>query len=99
MKYLGSERVVTSDFSSHKTAEDYAGNHLSDISITGSGKVTKIINSFKSHEDSINYNSYLNNRNVWKDGNYYNCISIPHLPQAHCELPAHNRKSVLFLCA
>lgn len=76
MKYLGSERVVTSDFSSHKTAEDYAGNHLSDISITGSGKVTKIINSFKSHEDSINYNSYLNNRNVWKDGNYYNCISI-----------------------
>lgn len=76
MKYLGSERIVTNSFSSHKTAEDYAGDHKSNISINGSGKVIKVINNFKSHEDSINYNDYLNNRNNWKDGNYYNCISI-----------------------
>jgi hypothetical protein len=76
MIYLGSERIVTNDFSSHSTAEDYSGNHLSNVSIIGSGKVIKVINSFHSHEDSINYNDYLNNKNSWKDGNYYNCISI-----------------------
>lgn len=76
MIYLGSERIITNTFSSHSTAEDYSGTHLSNISIVGSGKVIKIINSFHSHEDSINYNDYLNNRDTWKDGNYYNCISI-----------------------
>ncbi len=76
MIYLGSSRVITNDFSTHKTAEDYAGNHQSDISIVGSGRVIKIVNRFTSHEDSINYNNYLNNKNIWKDGTYYNCISI-----------------------
>ena len=76
MNYLGSERVITNSFTSHNTAEDYAGNHKSNVSFNGYGKVIKIINYFHSHEDSINYNNYLNNRNNWKDGNYYNCVSI-----------------------
>ncbi len=76
MIYLGSSRIITNSYSSHKTAEDYAGEHQSNISICGSGRVIKIINRFQSHDDSINYNSYLNNKNNWKDGNYYNCISI-----------------------
>ncbi len=74
--YLGSNRVVTNPFSSHVTAEDYAGDHKSNVSINGVGIVTKIINRFTSHEDSINYNDYINNRSSWKDGNYYNCVSL-----------------------
>lgn len=76
MNYLGSSRVITNSFSNHGTAEDYAGNHKSNISIIGSGRVVKIINRFVSHEDSINYNDYLNHKNYWQDGVYYNCISI-----------------------
>lgn len=76
MNYLGSNRVITNPFSSHLTAEDYAGEHKSLVSICGKGKVTKVIQKFKSHEDSINYNDFLNNKSTWKDGNYYNCISI-----------------------
>ena len=76
MNYLGSNRVITNPFSSHITAEDYAGEHQSLVSICGKGKVTKVIQKFKSHEDSINYNDFLNNKSTWKDGNYYNCISI-----------------------
>lgn len=76
MIYLGSSRIITNSYSSHKTAEDYAGEHQSNISICGSGRVIKIVNRFQSHDDSINYNSYLNNKNNWKDGNYYNCVSI-----------------------
>lgn len=76
MIYLGSTRVITNTFASHKTAEDYAGNHQSEVKINGTGRVTKVINRFKSHEDSINYNDFINSQNIWKDGNYYNCISI-----------------------
>lgn len=76
MIYLGSQRVITNSFSNHKTAEDYAGAHLSEVKINGTGVVTKVINRFKSHEDSINYNDFINNKNAWKDGNYYNCKSI-----------------------
>lgn len=76
MIYLGSARVITNDFANHKTAEDYAGAHQSEIKINGTGRVVKVINRFKSHEDSINYNDFINNQQSWKDGNYYNCISI-----------------------
>lgn len=76
MKYLGSERSITQNFTNHGYAEDYSGVHLSEIKINGSAKVVKVVNKYKSHEDSINYNDFLNNRNSWKDGNYYNCISI-----------------------
>ena len=79
MIYLGSQRVITNSFSNHKTAEDYAGAHLSEVKINGTGVVTKVINRFKSHEDSINYNDFLNNKNAWKDGNYYNCKSITNM--------------------
>ena len=68
MIYLGSQRVITNSFSNHKTAEDYAGAHLSEVKINGTGVVTKVINRFKSHEDSINYNDFLNNKIAWKDG-------------------------------
>lgn len=76
MTYLGSERVITNSFSNHVTAEDYAGPHLSNVSIKSTGKVIKVINRFTSHEDSINYHQFLKNQTKWKDGNYYNCISI-----------------------
>lgn len=76
MNYLGSNRIVTNPFSSHITAEDYAGEHKSKVSMYGKGKVIKIVNKFKSHEDSINYNTFLESKNSWRDGNYYNCISI-----------------------
>lgn len=76
MIYLGAERVVTNSFASHVTAEDYSGSHGSNVTMYGKGKVVRVINSFISHEDSINYNSFLQNQQKWKDGNYYNCISI-----------------------
>lgn len=76
MIYLGSERVITNNFSNHVSAEDYAGPHLSDISINSTCKVINVINKFKSHTNSINYNDFLNNQNNWWNGNVYNCISI-----------------------
>lgn len=76
MIYLGSTRIVTQDFNTHKYAEDYAGDHKSIVKMNGSGKVTKVINRFTSHEDSINYQTFLNNQSRWKDGNIYHCTSI-----------------------
>ncbi|MEG1900373.1 MAG: SH3 domain-containing protein [Bacilli bacterium] len=77
MNYLGANRYVSQDFVTHgKTAEDYSGDFLSDIYINGTAKVIRVVNSYKSHEDSINYGDFGNNRLAWRDGNYYNCISI-----------------------
>ena len=76
MNYLGSNRVITNAYSNHGTAEDYAGDHLSNVCMYGSGKVTRIINKFKSHEDSINYNNFLNNGKNWLRNGVYYCISI-----------------------
>lgn len=76
MIYLGAERVITNSFDNHVTAEDYSGTHQSDIIMYGRGRVVKVINSFISHQDSINYNRFLQNQSLWKDGDYYNCISI-----------------------
>jgi hypothetical protein len=77
MNILGAERIVTQTFSAHQnTAEDYAGNFLSDIKIFGTGKVISVVNKYKSYEDTINYNDFLNNKSKWKNGNYYNCVSI-----------------------
>ncbi len=109
MIYLGSERVITNSFSSHVTAEDYAGNHLSDVSINSTCKVVNIINRFKSHEDSINYNNFLNNQNNWRDDNYYNCESITGKNirmrsdelggnQIHLETIYDNKKYIIKLC-
>lgn len=76
MNYLGANRVVTNSYKVHVTAEDYAGDHLSPVKINGTGKVIKIINSFHSHEDSINYNDFLNYRKEWKKDDIYHCVSI-----------------------
>ena len=76
MIYLGAERVITNSFDNHATAEDYSGTHQSDIIMYGRGRVVKVINSFISHQDSINYNQFLQSQSIWKDGDYYNCISI-----------------------
>lgn len=76
MIYLGSERIVTNSFQNHKTAEDYAGNHQSIIKMNGTGKVLKVINRFESHEDSIHYTDFIHNKDNWKKGDYYHCISI-----------------------
>lgn len=76
MIYLGANRIVTNSYQNHKTAEDYAGMHKSDVKINGIGKVIRIINRFHSHEDSINYYDFLDNKEIWDDGKYYNCISI-----------------------
>lgn len=109
MIFLGSERIITNNFVSHITAEDYAGEHLSDISINSTCRVINVINKFKSHEDSINYNDFLNNQDNWKDGNYYNCISITgkivHMNalelggnQIFLETNYNNEKYVIRLC-
>jgi len=76
MMLLGSERIVTQNYDRHKYAEDYAGIHLSDIKINGQAKVLKVVNKYEPYQDTINYNDYLNNKNSWKDGLYYNCLSI-----------------------
>lgn len=76
MKYLGDERSVTQDYQSHQVAEDYSGMHQSVVKMNGTGRVTKVVNKFHSHEDSINYNTFLQNQNTWWDGNYYHCVSI-----------------------
>lgn len=76
MFLLGSERVVTQDFKTHGVAEDYAGEHLSIIKIKGKAKVTKVINKYIPHQDTINYNDFFNNKDKWQEGTYYNCISI-----------------------
>ena len=64
MIYLGSERSITQSFNSHGYAEDYSGAHLSPIKLNGSAKVIKVVNKYKCHEDSINYNDFLNNRSA-----------------------------------
>ena len=76
MIYLGSKRVITQDYNTHKVAEDYSGNFKSDIKINGTGKVIKVINKFISHQDSINYNTFLANQNNWFQNGVYRCISI-----------------------
>ncbi|MDD2203373.1 MAG: M23 family metallopeptidase [Bacilli bacterium] len=76
MLLLGSERSVTQNYNIHKDAEDYSGEHLSIIRINGRAKVTKVVNKYINHEDTINYNDYLNNHSLWRDETYYNCISI-----------------------
>ena len=76
MIYLGAERRVSQYYKDHGYAEDYAGRHRSDIKINGYGKVIEVTNKFISHEDSINYNDFLKYKNTWKEGSYYNCISI-----------------------
>lgn len=76
MIYLGSERVITQDYNTHKVAEDYSGNFKSDIKINGVGKVIRVINKFISHQDSINYNTFLANQNNWFKNGVYRCISI-----------------------
>lgn len=109
MTYLGSERVLTNNFSNHVTAEDYAGEHLSDVSINSTCKVINVINKFKSHEDSINYNDFLNNQGNWRSGNVYNCISITGkvVPmygeelggnQVHLETIYNNETYIIKLC-
>lgn len=76
MIYLGAERYITQTFEQHKTAEDYSGNHLSPIKITGVAKVIRVVNKYKVHEDSINNDDFIQNQNIWRDGDYYNCVSI-----------------------
>lgn len=109
MTYLGSERILTNSFSNHISAEDYAGDHLSDVSINSTCKVINVINKFKSHEDSINYNEFLNNQNNWRSGNIYNCVSITGkvVPmygeelggnQVHLETIYNNETYIIKLC-
>ncbi len=76
MNLLGSPRIVTQDFQNHRYAEDYAGVHLSDVRILGKAKVVQEVNKYRVFEDSIDYNDYINNRSSWKDGVYFNCVSI-----------------------
>ncbi len=76
MIILGNERYVSQDYVTHKTAEDYSGGHKTPIKFYGSGKVTRVVNKYKSHEDSINYYDFTTNQYRYKDGSYYNCISI-----------------------
>ncbi|MDD2469776.1 MAG: peptidoglycan DD-metalloendopeptidase family protein [Bacilli bacterium] len=76
MLLLGSKRAVTQDYKAHGDAEDYAGEHLSIIKIKGKAKVKKVVNKYNAHEDTINYNDFMNNKIVWRDETHYNCVSI-----------------------
>ncbi|MBQ7141259.1 MAG: M23 family metallopeptidase [Bacilli bacterium] len=77
MNILGAQRIITSDFTKHGYyAEDYSGDHLSNIIFNGRGKVLNVVNKYKCHEDSVNKNDFNNNKTIWADGEYYNCISI-----------------------
>lgn len=59
MIYLEAEKVVANSFANHVTVEDYSGVHKSNVIMYGKGRVVKVINLFVSHEDSINYNSFI----------------------------------------
>lgn len=74
--YYGSNRSITQTFLEHKNAEDYSGNHLSEVKLTGTARVIKIVNKFKSYADTVNYDDFLKNKTSWKNGEYYNCIGI-----------------------
>ncbi len=76
MLILGSDRYVTQDYAHHQTAEDYSGEHLSVVKIVGSAKVIRVVNHYLPHEDSLNYQEFLRRQYEWKDGDYYNCISL-----------------------
>ena len=76
MRLLGYNRSITQDYYNHKTAEDYSAIHKSEVKMNGRGKVVKIIDKFISHEDSINYNTFLQNQKNWYKNGYYHCISI-----------------------
>ncbi|MGI6329998.1 MAG: SH3 domain-containing protein [Bacilli bacterium] len=76
MILLGSKRIITQNFKNHQYAEDYAGLHLSDIKIYGKAKVIHVVNKYQSYKDTINYHDFLNNKERWKEGSYYNCLSI-----------------------
>ncbi|HHX17007.1 MAG TPA: M23 family metallopeptidase [Mollicutes bacterium] len=76
MLLLGNDRFVTQDYKTHGSAEDYKGEHLSDIRIRGTAKVTKVVNKYIPHEDTIDYNEFQKNKDTWKDGIYFNCVSI-----------------------
>lgn len=76
MMILGSDRYITQDYEHHLTAEDYSGEHLSPVKIVGSAKVIRVVNHYLPHEDSLNYQEFLRRQYEWKDGDYYNCISL-----------------------
>ena len=76
MRLLGVERKVTQDYAQHGTAEDYAGTHMSNIQIYGRAKVVSVVNKYRGYYDTIDYDDFKANKNAWKDGVYYNCISI-----------------------
>lgn len=76
MMILGSERYITQDYAHHLTAEDYSGEHLSPVKIVGTAKVIRVVNHYLPHEDSLNYQEFLERQYEWKDGDYYNCISL-----------------------
>ncbi len=76
MILLGSERYVTQDYQAHVTAEDYSGEHLSPVRFAGSAKVIGVVNGYKPHEDSVNYQTFLKNQQAWKTDGGYNCQTL-----------------------
>lgn len=76
MNYLGAVRSVTQDYKTHQVAEDYSGVHKSIVKMNGVGRVIKVVNRFVSHEDSINYTTFLQNQKNWWNGSVYVCTSI-----------------------
>lgn len=76
MKYVGSERVITLSYQEHQTAEDYAGAISTPLSLKGSYKVIRVVNRYKNHEDSLQYNVFLAEQQNWKRTGGYQCTTI-----------------------
>ena len=77
MIYLGAERTILEPFFQYKIGESYEGKHQSEIKIYGTGKVTKVINRFHSYENTINYDTFLEKREAWLNGeDHYHVTSI-----------------------
>lgn len=70
------ERAVTQEYNKHKVAEDYSGPHMSNIVINGRAKVVHVVNKYRCYYDTIDANEFDVNKDVWKEGNYYQCLSI-----------------------
>lgn len=76
MILLGSDRAITQEFKGDTKGEDYSGEHLSPIKIVGAARVLQVVNHYLPHEDTINYYTFLENRNLFRKEDGYHCISI-----------------------
>ncbi len=76
MKYVGVERVITLPYQEHQTAEDYAAALGTPLSLKGTYQVIRTVTKYQNHEDSISYNTFLQNQQNWKREGGYQCTTV-----------------------